>query len=467
LCASGPNAPLLVSKVSSAGFVVTGRLGNVVRAFDAESIIGIAGKFANSACYLVSALLTGIFLTLPQQGFFFAFLSFATLTVVVELGLSTVIIQFTSHELSGLETAEDAISRAQSLSRLRSVGRFAFIWFWTGALLFWLLVGISGYFFLRDVAGSSSVLPGPWIMMVTLISLDLATFPCWALLEGARRIKSVYTYRAVKALVVGVGTWTALVCGYGLWALPIGYLCALPLALWPLRANWDFFALFFTPPEHEVVRWRAEILPLQWRLAVSWVAGYFANWAITPIALKMFGGAVAGQLGLTWALATGITTIASSVILVKFAQFGHLVATRKFPELDRIVFRQGLISVVLAIAGSGVLLLVDWLAIRKGVSYAHRLLPLNVIVIFMLGAIIQQCTLPLAYYLRAFKREPFMWLSIAISMAQAAAVVVLGRLFGVLGFAMAYAGSAIFLSLPGACLIFYNRRREWTRASAL
>jgi len=440
------------------------RFGNVVRALDAESMLGIVGKFTNSACYLVSALLTTKFLTLPQQGFFFTLLSFATLTVVVELGLSTVIIQFVSHELAGLETAGDAINRAKALSRLRSIGRFAVIWFWTGALLFWVVVGPSGYLFLRNVAGSSSVLPGPWTMMVTLVSLDLATFPCWAMLEGARRIKSVYAYRAVKALVLGVGTWTALSFGLGLWALPIGFLCALPLALWPLRANWDFFTLLLTPPGREVVRWRAEILPLQWRLAMSWVAGYFANWAITPIALKMLGGAVAGQLGLTWTLATGITTIASSVILVKFTRFGHLVATRQFPELDRMVRRQGLISVALAMAGSAVVLLLDWVAIREDIPFAHRLLPPGVVAIFMGGAIIQQCMLPLAYYLRAFKREPFMWLSIATSMAQAAAIIVLGRLFGVVGFAIAYTGSTIFLTVPGACLIFHYCRQKWTQA---
>ncbi len=131
------------------------------------------------------------------------------------------------------------------------------------------------------------------------------------------------------------------------------------------------------------------------------------------------------------------------------------------------VLRQGVISVVLAIAGSAVVLFSDWLANREGVSFAHRLLPLGMIAIFMLGAIIQQCTLPLAYYLRAFKREPFMWLSIVISMVQATAIVVLGRLFGVVGFAIAYAGSTIFISVPGAYLIFYYRRREWTKTPAL
>jgi O-antigen/teichoic acid export membrane protein len=125
------------------------------------------------------------------------------------------------------------------------------------------------------------------------------------------------------------------------------------------------------------------------------------------------------------------------------------------------------ISVVLAIAGSGVVLFSDWLAIREGVPFADRLLPLGVIAIFMLGAIIQQCTLPLAYYLRAFKREPFMWLSIVISIVQATAIIVLGRLFGVIGFAIAYAGSTIFFAVPGAWLIFRHCRRAWTRAPVL
>jgi hypothetical protein len=148
---------------------------------------------------------------------------------------------------------------------------------------------------------------------------------------------------------------------------------------------------------------------------------------------------------------------------VKFARFGHLVAIRKFPELDRMVLRQGLISVVLAMAGSAVVLFAVWLGIREGVRFVQRLLPLGVIAIFMLGAISQQCTLPLAYYLRAFKREPFMWLSVVTSMVLATTIIVLGRLFGVVGFAIAYAGSTIFLAVPGAWLIFYHRRREWTQ----
>jgi len=47
----------------------------------------------------------------------------------------------------------------------------------------------------------------------------------------------------------------------------------------------------------------------------------------------------------------------------------------------------------------------------------------------MLGAIIQQCMLPLAFYLRSFKREPFMWLSILTSVLPAVGTTILGNCF--------------------------------------
>jgi len=177
-------------------------------------------------------------------------------------------------------------------------------------------------------------------------------------------------------------------------------------------------------------------------------------------------GAFAGMAVLM--VIAGLYGVLAQLVSYRRREFGIRLALGATPGgIVGMVLRQGLISVALAIAGSAVVLLADWLAIREGVRFADRLLPLGVIAIFMIGAILQQCTLPLAYYLRAFKREPFMWLSIVISIVQATAIIVLGRLFGVVGFAIAYAGSAIFLSVPGAYLIFYYRRREWTRALSM
>jgi hypothetical protein len=439
---------------------------NLLRVLDSESVLGITAKFANSGTYLVSSLLAAIYLGPSEQGLFFTCLSLVTLTMVVELGLNTLVIQFTSHEIGAMDTAVDKASYEYALSRLRSIGRLAFVWFWSGAVLFAVIVGAAGYFFFRDVLGADAIFPGPWLVLVVFVSLDLTLYPCWALLEGSGRIKATYGYRSARSFAIGLGTWISLVSGLGLWALPIGYMAALPVALWPIISNRDFFRLFLGGPTTGRVAWKLEVMSLQWRLAVSWVSGYFAQWAITPISLKMFGSAVAGQVGMTWALATGVASISSAVVLVKAARFGYLVATRQFLALDRFVLRQGTIAIGLSLMGTFLVILFDWIATRQGYHrLTDRLVPTDVLALFMLGSALQQSTFPLAVYLRAFKREPYIWLSVAAAVFLALALSIGGGLFGIRGVALCYLAS-IFITLPASIIIFLRCRSAWTMIPA-
>jgi hypothetical protein len=437
------------------------RFSALLRLLDSESILGIGSKLANSGSFFVSAMLTSVYLSLEQQGLFFTLLSFATLTVIVELGLNTVIIQFTSHEIALIDHSPDEEARAGVSSRLRSIGRFAFFWFWCGAVIFFVLVGAAGFVFFHGVRDANAVLPGPWIALVFLVAIDLSLNPFWSLLEGARRISTVYGYRMAKALLMGAGTWLALIMGLGLWALPIGFLVTLPLALWPIATNKAFFLTFLAQPDRGAVSWTSEIMPLQARLALSWVSGYFAQWALTPITLKLFGSAIAGQVGLSLALAGGISTIAYSVVQVKSARFGHLVATRQFAALDKVALRQGAIAFVLSLLGSLVLLGIAIAVDHLGYRVAHRLLPPQILAVFLFGSILQQATLPLAVYLRAFKREPFMWVSVMSALLLALALSVGGILFGIRGFALGYLFSAAAIS-PVSVTIFLRCRARWT-----
>lgn len=430
-----------------------------------ESVIGIAAKFSNSGAYFVSALLTGIFLDLPHQGLFFTLLSFATLTVVVELGLNTVIIQFTSHETAAVEVAQDEAARRAALSRLRSIGRFAFFWFWAGSGLFLLSVGTGGYFFFKGVKGAGDVLPGPWLAVITLIALDLSLNPFWSILEGARRIRVVYSYRTVKGVAMGLGTAISLASGLGLWSLAIGFLATLPVALWPIMSHLDLFRLFLTKPEATTVGWRSEMMPLQWRLAVSWLAGYCVQWAITPISLKLFGSAIAGQVGMTWALAGGIGTISSAVVMVKSSRFGYFVATRQFVALDRLMLRQGSICWGLSLLGTVFIVLLELCASHKGLHAAGRVLPPDIFAIFLFSAALQQATLPFAVYLRAFKREPYMWLSVAAAVLSLLAFLIGGRYFGIWGVAAGYLVS-VCITVPSGTIIFLRCRKAWTSNAA-
>jgi len=429
-----------------------------------ESLLGILSKVITYAGGFVSAFLAGLFLTPGEQGLFFSFLSFAMLYVFVELGLNTVIVQFTSHEKALVDSAKNETERSRAASRLVSVGRFAFFWFGIGAVLFALLTGPFGLLFFRGELSAVAV-PGPWLCLAILAALDIALFPFWSLLEGSGEIRAVYAYRCVRAIAMTVGTSLSLAAGAQLWSLAVGFAATLPVSASVLLQYRRFFRRYWVASKAERVSWSREMLPLQWRLALSWLAGYLAAWAITPVTLKMFGPEAAGQIGMTWAVAAGVGAIASSVVQVKAPLFGTLVATRCYSELDRLAFRQGLLSIGLASMGAiAALGLVYSLAVL-GHPLAARFLPLGPMALILAAAVLMQITVPMSVYLRAHKREPYLWLSLAYAACSLLAAVILGRLLGVAGIPVAYFSTAALLALPWGTVIFLRCRRQWHRDS--
>ena len=427
-----------------------------------ESLLGILSRVLTYVGGFVSAFLAGLFLTPGEQGLFFSFLSFAMLYVFVELGLNTVIVQFTSHEKALVDSARDETERSRAASRLVSVGRFAFSWFGIGAVLFAFLTGPFGLFFFRGEPFAAAIL-GPWLCLALFVALDIALFPFWSLLEGSGEIRVVYGYRCIRAIAMTAGTSLSLAAGAQLWSLAVGFAATLPVSAYVLLKFRYFFLRYRSTAKAERVSWKHEMLPLQWRLALSWLAGYVAAWAITPVTLKMLGPEAAGQIGMSWAVAAGVGAIASSVVQVKAPLFGTLVATRRYAELDRLALRQGLLSIGLASMGAiAALGLVHTFAVR-GYPLAARFLPLGPMALILAAAVLMQITVPMSVYLRAHKREPYLWLSLVYGACSLFVAVILGHLIGIAGIPAAYFSTAALLALPWGTVIFLRCRREWHR----
>ena len=58
----------------------------------------------------------------------------------------------------------------------------------------------------------------------------------------------------------------------------------------------------------------SEIFSLQWRIAVSWVSGYFIFYFFTPLIFMIYGPVVAGQFGLTFNMIRSLSTVSLSFI---------------------------------------------------------------------------------------------------------------------------------------------------------
>jgi hypothetical protein len=181
----------------------------------------------------------------------------------------------------------------------------------------------------------------------------------------------------------------------------------------------------------------------------------------TPAQFYFHGPVVAGQMGLSWALVGGVSGLAYTWSQVSAPEFGKLVAGRQYTQLDsmatHIVVSQTLIATCLSV----VALLFIWFLQVYASPLASRFLPLLTISTFLVAETVQQISYVQSTYLRAFKREPFMWLSIVTGAIVGGGTLALSRDFGPAGAAASYL-AGVFFSLMLGSWIFVRCRRDWT-----
>src|SRR6185369_3301792 len=93
--------------------------------------------------------------------------------------------------------------------------------------------------------------------------------------------------------------------------------------------------LSYSVKEH-AIGWRREIWPFQWRIALSWLCGYFIFQIFTPVLFAFQGPVTAGQMGMSLTISSGIGSIAVAWMSTKAPVYGGLIARGEIGELDRI-----------------------------------------------------------------------------------------------------------------------------------
>ncbi len=406
------------------------------------------------------------FLTSAEQGFYYAFSSLIGLQVFFELGLTFVLLQFASHEKAKLTWSPDRTLQGDeaSMRRLGSLLRLALKWYGVVSSLLLLFVLPAGsLFFTRHAAGSPGVnWHQPWVFVVLMTAGSLFVSPTFAILEGTGKVGEVARMRTGQAILANIALWLALVCGFGLFASVCYAATNLIIELvWMLATYRRFFLdLFKLSDGPGGIDWRREVWPFQWRIALSWLSGYFMFQLFTPIAFALYGPKTAGQVGMSLSITTAVSAIALAWINTKSAPFGTLIANREFRPLDEMfsrAFRQSMI-----VAGCGCLAV--WLGAYTlylgHFALARRMLGPLPLGILLLAAILNQIVASEAIYLRAFKKEPFLALSLLNGCLVAISAFGLGRAYGPTGMMSGY----LSVSLLGFFLgtwIFFDRRKLW------
>lgn len=426
----------------------------------------VAGRMWALLSGLVSAFVIVAFLSPVQQGYWYTFGSILGLQVFFELGLTMVILQFAAHEKAHLEWNGGRLLEGSETAkrRLASLLRLALKWYAVaGVLTICLILPVGWLLFSQKQVEENVAWQTPWLLLSVITAVSLFVSPIYAILEGCGRIREVAVFRTGQAIVGSLVVWLALALQINLYAVPLTSLATLTMGIaWlVVRYRGWFLDLIGTDVEEAGIHWWSEVWPFQWKIAVSWLGGYFVFQLFTPILFANSGAVVAGQMGMSISLAGAVGAMAMAWINTKAPFFGGFVARGDWSALDRLFFRtlrQSFAAVVVGATGAFGFVVMLRVA---GLPVGERVLPLPALAVLLATTVVNQIVFSEAVYLRAHKQEPFMLLSVVNGASIGLATYVLGRLFGAMGMVVGSLVLTTVIGLGWGTWIFRKKRREW------
>lgn len=425
----------------------------------------VLARFWSSAAGLVTVALIARFLSPAQQGYYYTFGSLVALQIVFELGFSFVILQLASHERAELSISSDYEISGDPIAhaRLASVIQKSVRWYSVAAVIMaGTLLPVGFYFFsTHQHAGQTVSWQLPWCFAALMAALNFQIDPFLSFLEGCGYVPEVARLRFMQSATGSLLAWIVLINHRGLFA-PSMMLFGMASAslVWLTGKRKLLFGLLRHHAGMHRIRWNHEVWPFQWRIAVSWLSGYFLFWIFNPVLFAFRGPVEAGRMGMSLSLANAIQAIAVSWVSTKSAPFGTLIARKEYRRLDQTFFQALRQSFTVSLAGA----LTAWLGCiylnLQHFSFAQRLLDPLSLGILLLYMIVNVIISSEAYYLRAHKQEVFFVNSVVGAVAVTVCTVIFGRRYGAMGIVV----STCLLNWGGlvwATYKFRKYRRLW------
>jgi O-antigen/teichoic acid export membrane protein len=420
---------------------------------------------------IITILLVARFLTAEEQGYFYTFASLLAIQILFELGMSIVVTQFASHEMAHLSWSETEtlVGDAGAKARLRSL--ILLVTKWYGVIAILIVAGILpiGWIFFSSSASQVPVnWQVAWTWLVLASAVNVFVMPMLSFLEGCGRVTEIARLRMYQNMLGSVFAWLVLLGGGGLLAMPVMSTCfALTVLIWLWRTKRDFFASLLTEMTKSAsIKWKTEIWPFQWRIALSWLSGYFIFQLFTPVLFAYRGAVEAGQMGMSISVANALMGIAIAWINTKAPGFGSLVAKKDYINLDRLFSLTLSRSLFVMVAIGGTLCAINYIIHAEAMKFAYRFLDPLPFLLLVSATIFAYVTYAQAAYLRAHKEEPFMLISLISAALIGGLTFVLAQEYGATGLMAAYAAVYAIVGVGWGSMIFTSKRREWQKLSS-
>lgn len=378
------------------------------------------------------------------------------------MGLGQLIQQFISHEWININHSpgKGFEGDSQAILRLSYIKQFTIKWFSILSLLLFLSLSIGGYFFMNQTSYNSGI-PisfwlAPWLVISFLKSLQIFISPGVTFLEGINEVENVNRFRFSQSLQERITSWIIIIIGGKLWLFSASTGIN-------LLGQFIFFKKKYSSILKDLIKlkskkndfWKSEILPLQWKYAVSSLSGYLNFSFIVPLIFWFLGPVTAGQMGITWALITMFWGLSVTLITTKIPTFAMNAANKDYNKLNKLFFNSTLVSTILLVFASTLLLIIIVILNIFYPEIASRFLALFPLIMFSLSIIPHHLKFAMTSYMRALKQEPFWRISIFESMLIIFVLPFACEYAGIEGLSICFLG--IIILITGITYLKFNK----------
>lgn len=425
----------------------------------------VQGFTGVASVFFLTSFLTGV-----EQGFYYTFGSILALQVFFELGLTGIMTQYVAHEVSHLTLNNSEYEGEEKYkSRLSSLLSFCVKWYSVISVIVFIFLMIVGYVYFNKYGVSHDNVDWqtPWILICVGTVIKLFQSPFNSILMGLGFVKDMSKAGFYQQIILPAFTWIGLACGFKLYVMGIGYL--LSVIYWQIfiyrQGLTKILTNLWRNKITERVGYMKEIFPYQWRIALSWVSGYFIFQLFNPVLFATEGAVVAGQMGMTLQALNAIQTFSFSWLNTKVPLYSKLIALNDCVQLDAL-FKKTLkqMSSICAFLLLAFYLFVFILRITQfelnGTVFGYRFLDYIPMVLMMIPVFLQQFTASWATYLRCHKKEPFLMNSIVGGILCMLSTIGFGNLYGLYDITIGYCAITI-LMFPWGYWLYYSNKKKW------
>ena len=416
--------------------------------------------------FFITTFLTGV-----EQGFYYTFGSLLAMQVFFELGLTGIMTQFVAHEVSHLKLNDDSEYEGDEKykSRLASLIHFCLQWYIVLAIIVLVFLVIVGFVYFNRYGEEHKNVDWqlPWLLICVGTAIKLFQSPFTSIFMGLGKVKEMSKIGFLQQIILPVVTWIGLATGFKLYVVGIGYLAS--VVLWQLLVNYTgltrIVVNLWKSKVSERVAYFKEIFPFQWRIALSWVSGYFIFQLFNPVLFATEGAVVAGQMGMTLQALNAISAFSFSWFNTKIPLYSKLIALKEYVQLDLIFIKTLKQMVSVCVCLLIVFFIVLWLLNVTKIGFgnhiiADRFLPYLPTIFMVIPILLSQFVSSWANYLRCHKKEPFLVNSIVAGISCCLSTILLGKYFGLYGITIGYCMINI-LMFPWSYMIFKTKKAEW------